>query len=74
MPATNAVSECSTSALHLIKTYLRTSMSQLKMNNLVVLHIHKQSLDQMNMVEVATDFVAASEHRLTFIWKVHIML
>ena len=27
MPATNAVSERSASALHLIKTYLRTSMS-----------------------------------------------
>ena len=48
-------------------------MSQLRMNTLMVLHIHKQSLDQMNMVEVAndfvTDFVAESEHRLTLFGK-----
>ena len=69
MPATNAVSERSASALRLIKTYLRTSMSQLRINNLMVLHIHKQSLDQMNMVEVANDFVAESEHRLTLFGK-----
>ena len=65
MPATNAVSERSASALRLIKTYLRSSMSQLRMNNLMVLHIHKENLDQLNMVEVANDFVTGSEHRLT---------
>ena len=51
MPATNAVIERSASALRLIKTYLTTSMSQLRMNNLMVLHIHKQSLNQLSMVE-----------------------
>ena len=64
MPATNAVSEHSASALRLIKTYLRSSMSQLRMNNLMVLHIHKENLDQLNMVEVANDFVTGSEDRL----------
>lgn len=69
MPATNAVSEHSASALCLIKTYLRSSMSQLRMNKLMVLHIHKQSLDQLRMVEVANDFVAECEHRLTLFGK-----
>ena len=32
MPATNAVSKRSASALHCIKTYLRASMTQLRMN------------------------------------------
>ena len=69
MPATNAVSEHSASALHLIKTYLRSSMSQLRMNNLIVLHIHKQNLDQLGMTEVANDFVSEPEHRLTLFGK-----
>ena len=69
MSATNAVSECSASALCLIKTYLRTSISQLRMNNVMVLHVHKQSLDQMNMVEVANNFAADSEHWLTLFGK-----
>ena len=69
MPATNAVSERSASALRLIKTYLRSSMSQLRTNNLMVLHIHNEHLDQLNMVEVANDFISGSEHRLTLFGK-----
>jgi len=71
MPATNAVSERSASALRRIKTYLRTSMNQLRVNNLMVLHVHKENLDKLSLIEVAKDFVSKSEHRLTlFIWKV----
>ena len=40
MPATNTVSERSASALRLIKTCLRSSMSQLRMNNLMVCFIY----------------------------------
>jgi len=45
MPATNAVSERFASAIRRIKTYWRTSMTQLRMNNLMVLHVHKENLD-----------------------------
>ena len=62
MPATNAVSERSASALRRIKTYLRTSMTQLRMNNLMVLHVHKENLDKLSL---AKDFVSQPEHRLT---------
>ena len=62
MSETTAVSERSASALRLIKAYLRTGMSQLRSNNLIVLHIHKQSLDQLSIV-------AESEHRLTLFGK-----
>ena len=44
MPATNAVSERSASALRQVKTYLRTTMSQAHLNNLMLLHIHKVEL------------------------------
>ena len=67
MPATNAVSERSASALQRIKTYLQTSMTQLRMNNLMVLHVHKERLDQLSLVEVAKDLVSLSEHRLTLV-------
>ena len=66
MPAT---SERSASSLHLFKTYLRATMSQLRMKNLMVLHIHKQSLDQMSMIKVANDSVAEGEHQLTLFGK-----
>jgi len=73
MPATSAVSERSASALRRIKTYLRTSMTQLRMNNLMVLHVHKENLDKLSLVEVAKDFVSQSKRRLTLfgsLWKV----
>ena len=38
MPATNAVSERSASALRRIKTYLRTISTQKRLNNLMMLH------------------------------------
>ena len=66
MPAT---SERSASSLRLIKTYLRATMSQLRMKNLMVLHIHKQSLDQMSMINVAIDSVAEGEYQLTLFGK-----
>lgn len=41
MPASNATSERSFSALRRIKTYLRSTMTQQRLNNLMVLHVHK---------------------------------
>ena len=43
MPATNAVSERSASALGRVKTYLRTTMHQDRFNHLMILHVHKDT-------------------------------
>lgn len=40
MPATNCTSERSFSALRRVKNYLRSSMTQQRLNNLMVLHVH----------------------------------
>ncbi len=47
MPPTNAVSERSASALRRIKTYLRTTMTQRRVNNIMVLHMHKHLTDSV---------------------------
>ena len=65
MPATNAVSEHSFSAMHRLCTYLRTNMGSSRLNNAMVLHIHKDRLDKLSMVDVANDFVFESDHRKT---------
>ena len=57
MPATNAVSERSFSAMRRLYTYLRTNMSQNRLNNMMVLHAHKEKTD-------ALKFTFRSEHRL----------
>ena len=53
MPATNASSEHSFSGLRRIKTYLRTTMTQKRLNDLMVLNIHKEKTALLNLAVVA---------------------
>ena len=63
MPATNAVSERSASALHRIKTYLRSTISQTRLNNIMLLHIHKHLTDTVDHKKVLNEFALANEER-----------
>ena len=57
MPATNAVSERSFSALKRVKTYLRSSTGDSRLNDLMMLHALKDRTDALTLVGVANDFV-----------------
>ena len=63
MPATNAVSERSFSALRRLKSYLRATVTQTRLNNILVLHVHKNLTDQLCLIEVGNEFVKGSSHR-----------
>ena len=63
MPASNATSERSFSALRRLKTYLRCTMSQRRLNNLMVLHVHSERLDKMNLLEIGNEFISANDQR-----------
>ena len=65
MPATNAVSERSFSALRRVKTYLRSTMKQTRSNHLMILHVHKDITDSLNLNDIGNEFVRCSEHRLS---------
>jgi hypothetical protein len=47
LSATNAVSERSFSVLRRVKTYLKSSMTQQRLNNLMLLHVHKELTDNI---------------------------
>ena len=64
MPATNATSEHSFSALRRVKSYLRSTTSQQRLNNLMLLYVHKQHTDSLDELSIANEFVGESEHRL----------
>lgn len=54
LPATNAISERSFSTLRRVKTYLRSSMTQERLNALMTLHIYKEkttALDPKNIIK-----------------------
>lgn len=62
MPATNALSERSFSQLRRIKTYLRSTMSQVRLNHCMILNAYQQELDSLSLVDIAKLFVC-NEHR-----------
>ena len=64
MPATNATSECSFSVLRRLKNYLRSTMSQPRLNHVMVLSIYKELLDELDLYAVGNEFVGSSEYRL----------
>ena len=63
MPATNATSERTFSALRRIKSYLRSTMSQVRLYHLMVLQVHKALTDSIKLENIADEFVSSSQHR-----------
>ena len=56
MLATNATSERSFSALRRVKSYLRTTMGQQRLNYLMLLHVHKERTDNLDLRSVLNEF------------------
>ena len=69
MPATNATSERSFSTLCRLKSYLRTTMTQERLNYLMIMHVHKERTDKLDLRSVLNDFVCRSEHRSSIFAK-----
>ena len=65
MPATNAISERSSVPYVEVKSYLRSTMNQDRLTHLMVLHIHKELTDKLDLITIANDFVAGDTYRLT---------
>ena len=62
-PATNATSERSFSALRRLKTYLRSTMTQQRLNHCALLHVLREECDELDLRDIAKDFVGSSKHR-----------
>ena len=65
IPCSSAEAERSFSGLRRLKTYLRNSMSHVRLNHLAVLHVHQAMTDGIDLVAVARDFITKSDSRLT---------
>ena len=63
MPAMNATSERSFSTLRGVNTYLRNIMGQERLNNIMILHVHKEITDSLDLDIIANEFIVNSEHR-----------
>ena len=71
IPVTTATGERSLSAVRCIKTYLRSTMSQQRLNNIMLLNVHKDLTDGLDLPTVARQSVDANERRRHFFGTVH---
>ena len=63
IPAAKATSERTFSALRRVKTYLRSTMTQTRMDNLITLYVHKERTDALDLKAIANEFTAINERR-----------
>ena len=63
LPATNATSERSFSAMRRVKSHLRSTMGQERLNNLMVLHVHKEYTDKIVLKDIANEFISKCPRR-----------
>ena len=61
--ATNATSERSFSAMRRAKSYLQSTMGQTRLNNIMILHVHKDQTDELDLIQVANEFVKNNDTR-----------
>lgn len=62
-PVTSCTAERSFSSLRRLKTWLRTTMSQTRLNSVAVCNIHQDILDDIDIAKIAKQFAAQSDIR-----------
>ena len=70
MPSTNAASERSFSA-HCKELSILSTMNQDQLNHTMLLHVHKDRLDGLDLLEIAHEFFSSSEYRLKLFGEFH---
>ncbi len=63
IPVTSATAEWTFSALRHLKTFLRSAMTQTRLNHIMILHIHKDKTNQINLDDVEREFISANDRR-----------
>lgn len=63
LPSSTASAERSFSTLRRIKTYLRSTMSQERLNHLMMTNCYKEQLDTIDMKVILKDFITRNDLR-----------
>ena len=63
VPATSATAERSFSTMKRLKTYLRSSMGQARLNHLCLLTVYSELVSQLNIVALVDEFSCANAYR-----------
>ena len=63
VPISSAEAERSFSGLRRLKTWLRSTMTQKKLNGIALCHIHQERLDRLDRQKIAQQYVQGNERR-----------
>ena len=66
IPITSATAERTFSTMRRLKNFLRSTMSQTLFNNLKLLHVHKDKTDQIDLHNIANQFINVNSRRKNF--------
>ena len=70
IPVTSATAERAFSCLRRLKTYLRSTMGQQRLNSISLLHFHKNYVKDLDLEETIDDFISKNNQRQrTFLMK-----
>ena len=61
--ASNATSERGFSTLKRIKTYCYSTMGQARLNHLMTASIHREEMNELNLIDILNEFASANEQR-----------
>lgn len=64
VPASSTEAERRFSALRRLKTWLRISMTQTRLNNLAICHVHQEKLDALDRRQICKRFLESNDERI----------
>lgn len=64
-PASSVECERSFGALRRLKTWLRSSMTQIRLNSVAIIHVHQSVCDKLDMGELMNTFISCNLWRLS---------
>ena len=67
IPVSTATTERTFSVLHCLKTFLHSSVTQPRFNHIMMLHIHKEQTDNLDLSNVLKDFLFGNATRMAFL-------
>ena len=69
MPPTNATSERSFSYLQRFKSYLQSTMTHLRLNSTMLLHVHKDLTGHLNLIVISLQISRSTDQKYLVCWK-----
>lgn len=69
-PVTTATAERSFSSLRRLKTFVRNTMTQSRLNNLLMLYIHPEETGNIDLITIAKQFISVNSRRLNYFGKI----